>query len=257
LKILGIGIGMVAVMIVVAYLWVLPFVGDRVAMMIPVSAEEALGRAAVNEVTSAKTACRSAALDRIVDRLRDSDSPYTYRVTVVDIPEVNAFAAPGGHIVVFRGLIEKTGSPEELAAVLAHEIEHVEGRHGTRAILRSISFWALLSLVAGDSGEVLVQLAGNLGDLRYQRGDESEADRNAMRRIQRARIDPRGMLRAYRMLDRESAEMPQLVNYFSTHPRIGDRIGELERMAKESVGRIDPLLPGGQWPPALDCTPVK
>src|SRR2546422_11543762 len=70
-----------------------------------------------------------ATVDAIVARLvvRAPDT-YRIRVTIVDHPAVNAFAAPGGHIVVLRGLLERTRTPEELAGVLAHEIQHVYHR---------------------------------------------------------------------------------------------------------------------------------
>jgi Zn-dependent protease with chaperone function len=75
-------------------------------------------------------------------------SPYHVRLLVADSPVVNAFAAPGGRIVVFRGLLEKTGRPEELAGVLAHEMQHVVLRHPLEAILRQISLRALAAVLS-------------------------------------------------------------------------------------------------------------
>ena len=74
-------------------------------------------------------------LDAIVARLAAATpTPRTIRAFVVDRKQVNAFAAPGGHVVLFRGLIEQAGNPEEVAGVLAHEIQHVAQRHATRAL---------------------------------------------------------------------------------------------------------------------------
>src|SRR5882724_4250501 len=75
---------------------------------------------------------------------------YRIRVTIVDHPAVNAFAAPGGHIVVLRGLLERTRTPEELAGVLAHEIQHVYHRHPTRLVVQHTSAGLLAAAVAGD-----------------------------------------------------------------------------------------------------------
>src|SRR5437899_1914268 len=81
---------------------------------------------------------RGEAIGAIVKRLMEPQpiSPYTVRVTVVDDGTVNAFAVPGGQVVLLRGLVERTRTPEELAGVLAHELQHVLQRHTTRLLLQ-------------------------------------------------------------------------------------------------------------------------
>lgn len=111
----------------------------------------------------------------------------------------------------------------------------------------------MLALVTGDAGSTVAQVAGVLGDLRYERGDEEEADVHAMRRMQRARLDARAMARAYRMLERESEDAPRFVNYLSTHPRTADRIAFLEREAASAAYAPEPLLAGREWPPPVTC----
>src|SRR5207248_840587 len=87
--------------------------------------------------------------------------PYTFRVAVVNSSIVNAVAAPGGHVILFRGLLERTDSAEELAGVLAHEVEHVLHRHVTRAIFQQASTGVLMAALVGDvSGVVAYGLAG-------------------------------------------------------------------------------------------------
>ena len=93
---------------------------------------------------------------------------------------VNAFAGSGGLIVVFRGLLERADTPEELAGVLAHEIQHVLHRDTTRAIFREASTGILVAALAGDVSAAAafgVQAARVLGDLRYSREAEQEAAR--------------------------------------------------------------------------------
>ena len=242
------------------YRFALPAIGAQLAVLIPVSWEEALGREVTERFAPAGKRCDDqnlrSALEHIILRLQQGSptSPYKYRVAVLNTEQVNAFAAPGGNIVVFTGLIGRTKSPEELAGVLAHEIEHVESRHGTRAIFRSLTFWALVSLLTGDANATVVQLAGTLMELRYGRDDESHADRAGIERMQRARIDPQGMLRAFRMLEREAAELPAPMQYFSTHPRLADRMTALERFAA-TPSPHEALLPGRPWPPVMTCAP--
>jgi Zn-dependent protease with chaperone function len=110
--------GLAAVAIVAAlYLWGIPFAASVVASRVPVAWEERLGRAVVDQLAPAGARCvdpeGARQLDAIVARLTATipDSPYTIRVAVVDRKPVNAFAAPGGHVVLFGGLVEQAGSP--------------------------------------------------------------------------------------------------------------------------------------------------
>ena len=241
------------------YRFALPAIGSAVAMMIPVTWEDALGREMVQRFAPPDKRCADANLQSAVDHIvrllsGPTSSRYQYQLYVMPNEQVNAFAAPGGHIVVFTGLIKRTKTPEELAGVIAHEMEHAENRHGTRAIFRSLSFWALVSLVTGDANATIVQLAGTLVQLRYSRDDEAEADRGAMERMQQARLDPDGMIRAFRMLEREAADLPRGLQYLSTHPQLADRIRAVERLGRSSTAVREPLLQDRAWPPVLSCT---
>lgn len=174
---------------------------------------------------------RLAAIERIVCALAGAlgPSPYAFRVHVVDDPVVNAFAVPGGGMVLFRGLVEAARTPEELAGVLAHEMSHVVHRHGTRALIRELSLRALVAIVTGNVAglEQALGTAGQLGGLRYRRSDELEADRAAVALLAAAQIDPAGMVRAAatarryaaansvmnRATDRSNSRMPATVAY--------------------------------------------
>jgi len=238
--------------------WVMPAIGEAAASVVPVSFEEQLGLAVVTEMAPRR--CREPALERIVEKLAANleANPYRFRVYVADEREVNAFAAPGGYIIVFRGLLDRTRSPEEAAAVLAHEMQHVLQRHGTRSILRTLTFWALLAAVLGDASGVIVNLTGTLGELHFRRQDEDSADREALRVIERARIDPKGMVRMMRTLERESGDMPKLVRYLSTHPLPADRLRRIEEAAARARYASRPVLGGGPWPPpANGCRPAR
>jgi beta-barrel assembly-enhancing protease len=186
----------------------------------------------------------------MVDRLSEAapDSGYRFRVEVLNAPEVNALAAPGGHIVIFSGLIERTATPEELAAVLAHEIQHVLRRHSTRAVLREM-FLSLLIATAfggGDLGQI-VGTAQTLGSLHFARGQEEEADREGMRLLQAARIDPSAMVTMFEKLAEQSGDAPEFFRYLSTHPDTRRRIRVMEEMAREPAPPPRPLLLGVNW----------
>ena len=140
--------------------FILPRMADTLAMMIPVEREAAFGKAVTAQIERALGAAKlgeltcegpegRAALDAMIARLTEGqDLQYELDVKVLDHGMLNAFAAPGGQVVVMRGLLDKSGGPDAVAAVLAHEIGHVERRDATRHALRAAGSAGLLSRAA-------------------------------------------------------------------------------------------------------------
>lgn len=173
-------------------------------------------------------------------------SPYTYRFHLVDDKAVNAFAMPAGYIVVNRGLLEKAASAEEVAGVLAHEIEHVEQRHSLRGMVQALGLsavWMALTgdLAAGAAGHWLKELAG----LHFSREQEALADRGGYARLVAARIDPQGMASFFEKLAATQAGQPGLPEMLSTHPASEERAARLRELLKDAPA-FPPL--GVDWP---------
>lgn len=247
--VLATALGVVA-LLAAGYFWALPAIGAAAAELVPVSVEERFGQAVADSMAPAARRCAAPqttrALEKIVRTLAPQ-SPYSFRVIVVDDAEVNALAAPGGYIIVFRGLLERSRDPEEVAGVLAHEMQHVLRRHTTRAIFRELTLWALVASVAGDTTGLLINLASTLGELRFRREDEEQADREGMALIQKARIDPRGMIRFFRSLQEQSGDLPKAARYVSTHPPSAERAEKLEQLAGQARYQPVRLLAGEAW----------
>lgn len=249
------GLAAFAALLLLAYFQGIPRLADRVAARIPVAWEETLGQAVFASLAPEASRCTdpelTATLERLVARLQAADPtrPYTLRVAVVDTAVVNAFAAPGGYLVVYAGLLERMDGPDELAGVLAHEIQHVWLRHSTRGLLRRASAWLLLSLIAGDGGALagILHSADKLAALAYSRDDEEAADREGMRLMRAARLDPAGMIGAYRKLKEVLPETPGVVSYLSTHPGTAVRIEKLEAMALGADGPATPFPLNRPW----------
>lgn len=243
------------VMLVVGYLWGIPYLAERTAQRVPLEWEVTTGRAMLQQLPSFGGTCvepaRVAAITRIVDRLtaEGRGGRYTYTVRVIDSPMVNALAAPGGQIVVFHGLISQAGSAEELAGVLGHEIQHIRLQHGTKAVLREIPLRLLASAISGSGsfGGLLVGTATSLGGLRYQRRDEESADREGMRMVQAAKVAPSGMLDFFERTTEAGESGPSLLSYVSSHPRDEDRRAALEAMVREATYVPVPLLTATEW----------
>ena len=238
------------------YLWGIPGAASVVAPHVPVSWEEHLGRTVSEQLAPETIRCaeatRASAIQEIITTLSQArrDSPYTFRVTVANNPTVNALAAPGGYVVVFRGLLEATRSAEELAGVLAHEFQHVLLRHATRALLRHASTSLLLTALTGDvSGAMAYGLesARILAELRYSRKDEEEADREGLRMLVAAGVDPSGMIAFFERLKATQGNGVTRPQYLSTHPTTAERIAQLRSLAQPTQAGITRLLPGRDW----------
>jgi predicted Zn-dependent protease len=239
------------------YLWGIPLLAAFVAPRVPVAWEESTGQAVIAHLAPVELRCADRALEEatgeMVRRLATagSPSPYTMRVYVVNRPVVNALAAPGGHVVVFRGLLRRTRSPEELAGVLAHELQHVLRRHATRAVIQDASTGLLLMALTGDATGPLaygLQAARTIGGLRYSRRAEEEADVEGMNMLLAARVSPAGILAFLDGLRQEEGDHAGGLAYLSTHPPAADRVARLRTIAAAWKGTPEPLLPDEDWP---------
>lgn len=237
------------------FFWGVPALGNAVAAIVPPAWEADLGKAVVEEIVPegdrCKDAARTAAVQAIVDQLVAArpGTPYKYRVTLSKDDMVNAFAAPGGYIVVNQGLLARTKGPEELAGVLAHEIQHVEQRHATKAICREFTMVALIKAASGGSGDMAAAAgaAKTLGGLSYSRQAEEEADLKGMALMKAAKLDPTGMVRAFEMLAADGGDLPAGLSYLSTHPQTGERVKALRASAARVPYRPVPPAQPMPW----------
>ena len=179
---------------------------------------------------------------RYINLLGDSiarvtdDRNLDWRFFIVDSPEVNAFAVPGGYVYVNRGLIERTRTMNQLAGVLGHEIGHVVKRHSVKQMQKGerLNFGVLLGCiltpVCSNGGATAVQLGGGLAMASFSRNDEAEADQEGIRNTMRARIDPRGIPEMFRILIKERSDRPSsgIDAWFRTHPMEEDRVRATE-----------------------------
>jgi predicted Zn-dependent protease len=220
--------------------------------------EIALGEAATASFLGASPLHHDASLQRYVNRVGKwvalhsdrADLPWTF--SVIDTETINAFALPGGSIIVSSGLLKRLASESELAGVLAHEIAHVVKRHQLKAIQSGMQadFWknvgtsvaadrvkigggAVGSTVGNMAKPYILDAAGNLIKDGFflrplDRGLETEADQLAIVLATRAGYDPYGLVGALQMLAQYKGG-GDAASVFSTHPSATDRIAELEK----------------------------
>lgn len=221
------------------------------ASHVPVKDEAALGRLSFDSLRRGLILQDQGpayeAVQSIVDRLTQG-SRFTYEVHIAQDESLNAFALPGGVIVVHSGLIAATTQVEELAGVLAHEVQHVELRHSLRGVIKETGLRGLWAFVSGDLGGSLAgQAAVALTSLQFSRDDEREADEHGFDALVAAGIDPAGMPAFFRTLN-ERAEGPVPV-FLSTHPASADRDRELRQRLATVAGRSFQPLSLQPWPP--------
>jgi predicted Zn-dependent protease len=173
-----------------------------------------------------------AALAAIGARLTEG-SRYRYRWYVSAEREVNAYALPGGIIVVNAGMIDAAANAEELAGVLAHEVQHIEQRHTLQQMIHTAGWAAVLAVVLGDVSAITAIVVHQLGDLRNSRKLETKADVEGMKALARAGIPLQGMADLFRKLRAENERRGgEGIALLSSHPATAERIADLEQLAK-------------------------
>ncbi len=256
----------VVALFVVAVVYGVPWASRPIAAAIPADWVEDFGKTMRADMLSNTRICAAKPGSQSLRRLRDLlarqiESPYAIEVTVAEKDMVNAFALPGGQIVIFSKLLEITASPDELAGVLAHELGHVVRRHPMQGALQVAGISLLVDMMVGDSSSLAGAVAGLGGILvtqSYSREAEREADRIAIRTLDRAGINPDGLALAFQHMAEEQAKdakdgqdtdakkstLGRMTYYLRSHPYLADRVKSAHEAAKP--GR-PPALSPGQW----------
>ena len=184
----------------------------------------------------------NAQLEQVVEPLLSTTQTdgFTFNFQIVDDTTVNAFAMPGGYVVINSGLINKADQWNEVLAVLAHEIAHVRQRHHLRGIINNYGVSFLASALFGDMSTLLnvaTTVGGNLESLMYSRKFEFEADNTGWDYLQKSDIDPRGMIAFFEKLQAMSKyeTIENSLSILSTHPATADRIANLKKREAKSV----------------------
>jgi len=239
-----------------------PLLAGQLARALPPEGEVALGNVAFEQIRAAlgdgsgaplalcETPAGIEALGLLRTRFDPGERmPYALRISVLDSPVVNAFALPGGRVALFRGLIEKAETPEEVAGVLAHEIGHVVHRDPSREALRSAGSIGVLGLLLGDfaGGTAVLFLVNRLIDASYSQDAEAAADSYAHQALVEAGVHPSALATMFERLRRDSGTGDSLLAHFQSHPQLGDRIEAARRADTLPEDAVRPLLAPGQW----------
>lgn len=218
--------------------------------------EVELGAGAAAQVSEQLPLVKDAAVVRYVTSLGNqlaqaTDSRgLTWYFTVVDSKEINAFALPGGWVYVNRGLIEKATNMSELAGVLAHEIGHITRRHSVQQMQQGQGANVGLSLLCTltnvcESGatQAAINIGGSALFAKFSRGDEAQADEEAVATVVKAGISPLGIPEMFRLLMAARQSNPSSLDaFFASHPLEESRVAATEaQIAKYPASALQRL----------------
>lgn len=238
-----------------------PLLADNLAVLIPPEGERALGEATFGQIREALdetglnpiAVCEaedgSAALAQLVADLSGKrDFRQDVTVSVLDHDMVNAFALPGGFVVIFQGLIDAADGPDEVAAVLAHEIGHVISRDPTRHALRSAGSIGVLGLLFGDfaGGAAVLFLTERLISAQYSQGAEAGADEFAHAVLAQAGINPGALGDMFENLREKHGDSDGVTAHFLSHPSLGARIDAAKAVVDPNV-EYKPSMTDKEW----------
>jgi Zn-dependent protease with chaperone function len=251
-------LGTIGTVVLAVIVWFgFPYAARAMAALLPPSWERALGDQAYTQIVELLEFttdeelhfCQEEPGRQVLDRLvadfaTATNSPYEYRIEVLDFPVVNAFALPGGRIVFFSELIEKADSASEVAGVLAHEMGHVVHRDGTQAMMRSYALSIVIGFVTGDfSGGTLGELGQMVLEMSYSRDAEADADRFAVELLSQEGVTAAGMVDFFSRIKEESGDLPRSLRFLSSHPPHVERIAYFE----QADTGADPGLAQDDW----------
>ncbi len=234
---------------------VLQLAPQPLAFVIPGSWRDRIGARVEASLAGGAKLCAAAdarsALSAMVARIAEGNPPLQpAQINVYDMALTNAWAMPGGRIVITRSLIAKADAPEEVAGVLAHELGHTFFRHSEAQIIRATGLQLLASLINAGNGDTMSSLASVTAILKYSREAEAEADAFALRALENSAIDPVSLKRFFeRMLREEGAGSKgtagKIEEIFSTHPGMEERINSIRPLPTDIAAR--PVLSAAQW----------
>ncbi|PIE64533.1 MAG: peptidase M48 [Desulfobacterales bacterium] len=233
------------------------WISQQIAKKIPVTWERAIGRTTYEQMLTGQsrlqTARGLAALRNLVQPLLAvvPSNTYDFEIVVVDTPDVNAFSLPGGFIVINAGLILAADSADEVLGVLAHEMVHVLEQHGIRNMINTSGLFMVVNVFFGDTKGMLALLtdaAPVLINQSYSREFEAEADEKGLRLLEKADINPQGLIRFFEKLialeqaskttikEQHSQELLEKVQGFlRSHPATAERMNRLQ----EQIGAVN------------------
>jgi beta-barrel assembly-enhancing protease len=221
-----------------------------IAGTVPVEWEQQAGEQIFATIKMQKTLVGDSVLNKKINELGSiitntvPDKKFRFKFHIVKDSSLNAFALPGGNVVIHSGLIMRAESPEEILGVLGHEVAHVTERHHVRGLITKMGlrYLILLFFDTGSAiGDLIINAGSTLQSLKYDRDLETEADEKGWEYVTKANVNPAGMISFFKKLEGEKKgtlkELEASLDWMNTHPNTAERIERLEKKYKKTGKR--------------------
>lgn len=224
--------------------WALGLAVDYAVERLPAGFEQSLALKMEGPPPAREPGPRAAIAQAVLKKLNAQAPPSAYRfqLSVADDTKINAFALPGGRIVVMKGLLDAAQSENELAMVLAHELGHYAHRDHLRALGRGLVLSALAAVFTGSDSNVTELLMGsmNFAQTRYNRGQETAADLYGLELLQKTYGHVGGAAEFFTRVLKDEA---YAVGWLQTHPLSVERADRIRMEARRRGWREDAVIP--------------
>ncbi len=179
--------------------------------------------------------------------IANSISPADIAIHLVRSDEVNAFAIPGHHIIIYTGLIDRCDSVSELCGVIGHEMGHIQLNHVMKRLLNELGIGLLAAVASNGNSAVIGQIIKILSSTAFARKQESEADKISVRYLEQAHINPKGFANIMLKLADMHAGIPKEMEWISTHPDSKKRADTILSIIHADQSNYTPVLTGSEW----------
>ena len=170
------------------------------------------------------------------------------KLHIIQSSEVNAFALPNGHLIVFTGLISNCDHQDELYGVLCHEIAHIKLNHIMKKLGKEVGITLLISMTTGNSGsDIIKTTAKKISSTAFDRKMEKEADLKAVDYMIKANVDQKPFAEFLRRLNAKESDDNKYFKWISTHPESKERAAYILEYSKSSKNNWHSLLSEQTW----------
>lgn len=253
--------GAIAAVLLVVFV-IVPALSDQLAQLIPTESERKLGEASVRQISWVLSKMGekevefcvapegTAALEKMMARFDGKfETSYDVNLRVMKHEMENAFAVPGGQMVLFDGLIQKAKSPEEIAGVLGHELGHVVNRDPTRLALRSAGTVGILGMLVGDfsGGALVLILTERLISASYAQDAERNADGFAYRLLERSGLPTTPFGDFFDRMAKIVGDDEGLMSHLASHPNLSLRASQAREADTIGSRPFERVLSEQEW----------
>ena len=170
------------------------------------------------------------------------------KLHIISSGEINAFALPNKHLIVFEGLLEATDNEAEVAGVIGHEVGHMEQNHVMKKLIKEVGLTVLISMTSGNGGgEIIKETLKLLSSTAYDRSLEKEADIKSVDYLLNAHINPEPFANFLFKLADDESKVEKNLSWIKTHPDSRERAEYIIEYSKDKVRTFKPILTQATW----------